>query len=146
MTTEEIKLRTREIQKMMGYKLVNLSDNYENFLYMDDNEENIIYSGGDAGYLTEDSVIPFFHDWNWLMKSVDYIEKLKYKVFIGWNMIVIQSPPLKKQTRTVVKVEFNDNNKKLSTFIAISDFAKLYNNNGLTEYSHIDIQKQVILI
>jgi len=133
MTTDEKKTRTREIQKMMGYKLVNLSDNY---VYMNDNEENIIYSGGDVDYLTEDSVIPFFHDWNWLMNSVDFVDKLNMEVSIINNECVIIDKKLTKEQeenpffiKPIVMGE--SENKKLSTFIAISDFAKLYNNNEL---------------
>jgi hypothetical protein len=135
MKIDEIKSRTKEIQKMMGYKLVNLSE-YENYVFMDNNEERIIYSGGYTDYLTKDSLIPFLDSWYWLMLVVDFIEKLNMQVSIIDNECAIINKKLtKKQKENPFFIEpivmGESENKKLSTFIAISDFAKLYNENKI---------------
>jgi hypothetical protein len=38
-----------------------------------DKNENIIYTGGYNDYLTKNSLIPFFLDWNSLMVAIDAI-------------------------------------------------------------------------
>lgn len=113
MIIDEIKSRTKEIQKMMGYKLVNLSE-YENYVFMDNNEERIIYSGGYTDYLTKDSLIPFLDSWYWLIINKKLTKKQKENPFFIEPIVMGESE-----------------NKKLSTFIAISDFAKLYNENKI---------------
>jgi hypothetical protein len=71
-----------------------------------------------------ESILQFDRDWNWLMEAVEFIEKIynNQPVYFGHNNCVIFSP---KTIRSKGK------DKKEAVFIAVSDFAKLYNEGKL---------------
>ena len=72
-----------------------------------------------------DKDLKFHSDWNWLMEAVEFIEKILYNnqpIHFGRNVCVIFSPK-------TIKSKGKD--KKEAVFIAVSDFAKLYNENKL---------------
>lgn len=64
--------------------------------------------------------LKFHSDWNWLMEAVEFIEKVynNQPIYFGHNNCVIFSPK-------TIKSKGKD--KKQAVFIAVSDFAQLYN-------------------
>jgi hypothetical protein len=107
MTQQEIQERNKQIALMLGYEI---SENEECFKLPNK-----------IGWI----ILEVFHsDWNWLMEAVDFIEKIynNQPIYFGHNDCVIFSPK-------TIKSKGKD--KKEAIFIAISDFAKLYNNKEL---------------
>jgi len=130
MTQQEIQERSEQIVLMLGYKI---AENKESF-------KSPNYNG-----LTILEI--FYSDWNWIMEAVEFIEIEKKYV-----IKTISSPTLSgkwtihtitilNNNRTLFKsgdvvVNFksdysNNQSKKEAVFIAVSDFAKLYNNKEL---------------
>jgi len=149
MTQQEIKERNKEIALMLGAEI---NDTLER-IYIDkmlDDElifHNISVNLSSYGWNGTRNIhyIPFnmlqFHsDWNWLMEAVEFIEKLKgMSIYIGKNrMNKLHSVEISYEDNTwqkrphIDKTIFIQNElKKEAVFIAVSDFAKLYNNKQL---------------
>jgi hypothetical protein len=66
-------------------------------------------------------------DWNWLMEAVEFIEKLNYNINIFHQDSLIE----KDNKFIVVTHAIKNKTKKESVFIAVSDFAKKFNNKEL---------------
>lgn len=70
--------------------------------------------------------LQFDSDWNWLMEAVEFIEKIySYKVKIESKGCIIY-----KNSNAVI-IHYSTESKLVAVFIAVSDFAKLYNNKEL---------------
>ncbi len=86
--------------------------------------------------MIETMSMQFHLDWNWLMEAVEFIERRGY----GY-VVEISGNPEKQfcaitkinSDHSIVRVGYSDEvfTKKESVFIAVSDFAKLYNNKEL---------------
>jgi hypothetical protein len=119
MTQQEIQERNKQIQKMLGWELINYPKNEENFVdyYLfvkkDENGNEIDRFDFDNYNIKKDETISFHSDWNWLMLSVEFI----------------QAKPLDKNTYNIWNMRLRTSKEAL--FIAVSDFAKLYNENKL---------------
>lgn len=73
-----------------------------------------------------DRDLKFHSDWNWLMEAVEFIEKIySYKVKIESKGCIIY-----KNSNAVI-IHYSTESKLVAVFIAVSDFAKLYNNKEL---------------
>jgi hypothetical protein len=119
MTTQE---RNKQIALMLGTKGMKEIVKQNNQHYPNDEE------------------LKFDGDWNWLMEAVEFIEKLKgMSIYIGKNrMNKLHSVEISYEDNTwqkrphIDKTIFIQNElKKEAIFIAVSDFAKLYNNKEL---------------
>jgi len=66
----------------------------------------------------------FLYDWNLLMEAVEFIEKSKYDVVTAKNSCGIW-------TGGKCHVDCKGTTKKEAVFIAVSDFAKKFNNKEL---------------
>jgi hypothetical protein len=138
MTQQEIKERNKEIALMLGLKPLQkpytgayqTSDSTYNPTFYHDRME------GESWYLYPQ----YDSDWNWLMEAVEFIEKLKgMSIYIGKNrMNKLHSVEISYEDNTwqkrphIDKTIFIQNElKKEAVFIAVSDFAKLYNNKQL---------------
>jgi hypothetical protein len=72
-------------------------------------------------------MLQFHSDWNWLMEAVEFIEKIdmsKFRVDICGKIVKID-------TSNEEIVWTSTTFKKEAVFIAVSDFAKRYNNKEL---------------
>ena len=134
MTPEEIKKRNEQILFMGGFKKYpklegsGLFTKKENTYYFD--------NGKKPNFLTKRWFIDAFNfqsNWNLLMQSVEFIENLKIPVNISSNHCVIQSKGTKdNEFNPITYVNCYGKDKLEAVYIAVSDFAKLYNNGEIT--------------
>jgi hypothetical protein len=141
MTTQE---RNKEIALMLNWKYVSSIDikekkysesifagwwsNIPNVYHVKVNRN--LYRGRGLNDLSFDS------DWNWLIEAVEFIEKLKMEVSIIQNecsIIDIEKAEKEENPFMIESVTkcFDGVDKKEAVFIAVSDFAKLYNEKKL---------------
>ena len=121
MTQQEIQERNKQIALMLGME----------------------YEPHSHTYRLNDMIctqLVFHSDWNWLMEAVYHLElKLVKPVNITQGMCTISRGYAGESKEPYVRVdkwrmgsrEFNYDYKKEAVFIAVSDFAKLYNNESL---------------
>jgi hypothetical protein len=133
MKPQEIQERNKQIALMLGKK-------YENNLI-------VIHCRNVCGVNPSGETwqeCSYHSDWNWLMESVEFIEKLKFntKACIHCNndRVYLKTYPAEYShsamftSITDSKVNFCyalEPTKKEAVFIAVSDFAKLYNEKKL---------------
>jgi hypothetical protein len=124
MTRIEVKQRNEEIARMLGYR--SATNSYSTWWF----HKN-------KGFKR----LTFHIDWNQLIKAIEFIEKFNtiidsntrqyYIVIINNNMCVVTSK-LYRNTDIISNYFYHDsvlnNVKKESVFIAVSNFAKFYNN------------------
>ena len=129
MTQQEIQERNKQIALMLDWVESNLSGIWYK---KDDTAINVVYSEH-TNYPHRG--LPFHRDWNWLMEAVEFIEKLQsdnfYMEFFwlnGPNVSLYQKHKQKGLILWETHGRFkNVETKKEAVFIAVSDFAKLYN-------------------
>ena len=145
MTPQEIQERNKQIALMLGLKP--LGRPYDGAFITDDNTDHsfrIFFNGlleGESWYQ-----YPEFHrNWNWLMEAVEFIEKLKFntKACIHCNIdrVYLNTYPIESSQYSAKFISITDSKinfcstkastKKEAVFIAVSDFAKLYNEKKL---------------
>jgi hypothetical protein len=97
--------------------------------------------------MIETRSMEFHSDWNWLMEVVEFIESKGFPFCVSWNEVTVTNLEafLKQketgecdilQPETIIHIYDAEDDKKIlskkeAVFIAISDFAKLYNNKEL---------------
>jgi hypothetical protein len=123
MKTEEIQERNVQIALMLGWiPYEGLNPRWRNSFETNGNSE--IFNK-----VVE--TLKFHSDWKWLMEAVDFIEDLS----------IIASVHIERQTCYIWKssedsnfesIEITAQSKQEATFIAVSDFAKLYNEEELS--------------
>jgi hypothetical protein len=112
METTEIQERNKQIALMLGYKTTWL--------------DKLFYTWK----------CRFLYDWNLLMETVEFIEKFKIEISIIKNecsIIDTEKAELEENPFMIEPISkcFDAETKKEAVFIAVSDFAKLYNNKEL---------------
>jgi len=128
MTQQEIQERNKQIALMLGLTPTKGFGSKKNQYFKKiDSDKTIIYNK-----------VLFHSDWNWLMEAVEFIEeKLKLKTVISNMGFGINNQYININRDVSIIDETIDNpskimgkssNKKEAIFIAVSDFAKLYNN------------------
>jgi hypothetical protein len=128
MTQQEIQERNKQIALMLGLKL--LGKPYLGAYSVDTITHNTSFyherMEGESWY-----VYPEYHsDWNWLMEAVDFIEKKGYSIDIHQNRAAIKDNfACNDKFEEIIKVSLSS--KKEAVFIAVSDFAKFYNEGKL---------------
>ena len=126
MTQQEIQERNKQIALMLGWTYNNSTDRWN---------EDMLH---DYSYVED---LKFHRDWCWLMETVEFIEeKLKLETVIS-NMGFGSNNQYININRGISVInETYDNpskimgkasTKKEAVFIAVSDFAKLYNEGKL---------------
>lgn len=127
MTQQEIQERNKQIALMLGMKIEGT--------YITNRKEfnSLLHSIEDT--------LKFHSDWNWLMEAVEFIEnKLKLGTVISNMGFGINNQYININRGVSIVDETIDNpskimgkssTKKEAVFIAVSDFAKLYNNKEL---------------
>jgi hypothetical protein len=135
MTQEEIQERNKQIALMLGKKYQNnkIVIHYNN-----------ICGVNPTGETWQDCL--YHSDWNWLMEAVEFIEsKIIYTIKIistptisqRWYMYTVQiyntrSATLLTQGEKIIEIQslyHKNQSKKETVFIAVSDFAKILNEN-----------------
>jgi hypothetical protein len=141
MTQQEIQERNKQIALMLGWKEATLE--YKLKWCNVPTEEGLkrISQDFSVPILMKEKTYPLFNsslrwliDWNWLMEAVDFIEKLGFNTdsyspvqglvednfyeFNIWNKI---NP----------EIQGRGNTNKEAVFIAVSDFAHIFNNKEL---------------
>jgi hypothetical protein len=126
MTPQEIQERNKQIALMLGY--VNTTPADKDF-----NIFEYPTKFGAIPKMIETMSMKFHSDWNWLMEAVEFIEKVKDEQGYG-NMVNIWVNGCNVcENNAGYKIIENifASTKKEAVFIAVSDFAKLYNEKKL---------------
>jgi hypothetical protein len=125
MTQDEIQERNKQIALMLNIKIEQCYPENKDY-----KQHGIVYTlekefaeNVNSVFLSV-SELKFHKDWRWIMEAVEFIEKVynNQPIYFGHNNCVIFSPK-------TIKSKGND--KKEAVFIAVSDFAKLYNEKKL---------------
>ena len=127
MTQEEIQQRNEQIALLLGWRKHKLERNW--FW----NKKKMTYYRG-PNKVTWNTIrvyieyFKFHSDWNWLMEAVEFVKKTS-----GISMV---QGPVKKPTCVIhlgdlKALSGQSNTLKEAAFIAVSDFAKLYNDKKL---------------
>jgi hypothetical protein len=130
MKTKEIQDRNKQIalmlgaftKEMMGINAWVLQEDELN-LSFDRFDEKIFSNNGGSSWKIKD--LKFHSDWNWLHEAIDFILKTNQTIISLNNCEIYMYKNGQKPINIGAK------NTKLATFIAVSDFAKLYNNKEL---------------
>jgi hypothetical protein len=133
MTQPEIQECNKQIALMLGWKEHKLENNW-----FWGKKEMTYYKGFDkVNWSTPRVYIKYFKfhsNWNWLMEAVEFIEKLGYESLLGGSEYYYPEKGM-RYIKSFIKDDINifqeSKDKKEATFIAVSDFAKLYNNKEL---------------
>ena len=119
MTQQEIQERNEKIAIMLGWKTISQLEEI--------NEENEHLK--DCYFLPHTELVfwsvenlKFHRDWDWLMEAVEFIESRGYEIDIFANCVEICTTPDEDYVSEAV-----GKTKKEAVFLAVSDFAKLYN-------------------
>jgi hypothetical protein len=116
MKEKEIKERNKQIALMLD---------------LNHDEEAVVFNMHSYSW----DMLIFHKDWNWLMEAVEFIEKLNgycYSVYTLKNTCqVFKHYNTGKQKLVSSTIYSRKLTKKEAVFIAVSDFAKLYNENKL---------------
>jgi len=110
MTQQEIQERNKEIALMLSYKTTWL--------------DKLFYTWK----------CRFLYDWNLLMEAVEFIEKLGYESLLGSSEYYYPEKGMRHIQHFIkddLTIYHESKDKKEAVFIAVSDFAKLYNNKEL---------------
>lgn len=140
MTQEEILNYNKKCTKFLGYKC-SINELYElpNMMTFKPKKGNNLCRTAKICTLDE---MEFHNDWNWIMESVEFIERLynhpnkEIQVHIKAGEVCIFSMPYFLENNYYKEVYYLGegylNSSKIeAVFIAVSDFAKLYNEGKL---------------
>ena len=118
LTQEEIQERNEQIALMLGSEKKNHGQFYYwTYDHLNYDPIKILGSWWVSGNFE------FHSDWNWLMKAVEIVESKGYDVFINGLYCRITDSGMSD-----FEIESGEVlSKKDAVFIAVSDFAKLYN-------------------
>jgi len=116
MTPQEIQERNKQIALMLGWERHNHASY---FTWTKQNSKDHIY----------ESILQFHLDWNWLHEAVEFIERLSVHHMVETN----RSSCVIYNGKNIITANYfkADKTKKEAVFIAVSDFAKLYNEKKL---------------
>jgi hypothetical protein len=126
MTSQEIQERNKQIALMLNIKIEqcypeNKDHKQHGIVYTLEKEfaENV-----NSVFLSV-SELKFHKDWRWLMEAVEFIERLSVHHMVETN----RSSCVIYNGRNIITANYfkADKTKKEAVFIAVSDFAKLYN-------------------
>jgi hypothetical protein len=123
MTQQEIQERNKQIALMLGWTL----KSYPTYISSPFHSRSVWWSPGTTKTFCCIEGEEFFHsDWTWLMEAVEFIESRGYEIDIFANCVEICTTPDEDYVSEAV-----GKTKKEAVFIAVSDFAKLYNERKL---------------
>ena len=133
MTPQEIQERNKQVALMLGWSYIKDGDSW-----VADLSNQVFYTG---------NKLIFQLDWNWLMQAVEFIEsKMLYSIKINSSPTISSrwlSHTIQIQNANFVDIasntfiikyqsDYSQGQTKIeAVFIAVSDFAKLYNDKKL---------------
>lgn len=120
METTEIQERNKQIALMLGY--INTTPTDKDFNIFENKEKPF----SAIPKMIETRSMEFHSDWNWLMEAVEFVESRGYEIDIFANCVEICTTPDEDYVSEAV-----GKTKKEAVFVAVSDFAKLYNEKKL---------------
>ena len=123
METTEIQERNKQIALMLGKKYKNNS-----IVIHYDNVCGVNPTGATW------QVCLYHSDWNWLMEAIEFIEKLGYESLLGSSEYYYPEKGMRHIQHFIkddLTIYHESKDKKEAVFIAVSDFAKLYNEKKL---------------
>ena len=138
----EIQERNKDIALMLGWidndgdlivpKHLSIGYDYGEWATTKKIQNDEVYKGFCDTHYINVTDTGFSTNWNWLMEAVEFIEKQKMEVsiieaecaIIDTEKALLEENPF--MVEPICKC-FDGETKKESTFIAVSDFAKLYN-------------------
>jgi hypothetical protein len=122
MTQQQIQERNEQIALMLGLTPTKGFGSKKNEYFKKiDGDKTIMYNK-----------VLFHSDWNWLMEAVEFIDKLSnYFIQIEEKSCYVYDISKFDNSQTNAFIIKDGKTKKESIFIAVSDFAKLYNNKEL---------------
>jgi hypothetical protein len=128
MTQQEKQERSEQIALMLGWIYNSFNDRW--------NED----MSHDYSFLRMDE-LNFHSDWNWIMEAVEFIEKVGFYSKISGCATSIcnycwfdeggDSGSFVNNRKVIGYNSKNYQNKKETVFIAVSDFAKIYNDDKI---------------
>lgn len=146
MKQQEIQSRNREIALMLGFKYVKTKKSYNiekvndtNSIFHNASIDNDTYEYNirllkNIHYIYEID-LAFHLDWNWLMEAKRFAERKGLDISIRGHEVMVYSPFRKfyhiRLVEPKLDADVDDSSIIEAVFIAVSDFAKLYNNKEL---------------
>ena len=132
MTSKETQERNREIALMLGWSLVE----YPTHMKSPFHGRSVWWSPGTTKTFCCFEGKEFFHsDWTWLMGAKRFAEKNGFDISIRGFDIMVYRPFRKRYNVRLVEpkldADVDDSSITEAVFIAVSDFAKLYNEGKL---------------
>jgi len=116
MTQQEIQERNKQIAKMLG---------------LNHDEEAVVFNMQSYSW----DMLRFDSDWNWLMKAKRFAERKGFDISIRGHDIMVYRPFRQHYNVRLVEpkldADVDDSSITEAVFIAVSDFAKLYNEGKL---------------
>jgi len=138
MTQQEIQERNKQIALMLGAEIQNklkriyidkMIDNESTFHNMSVDLNTYEWNGTKNIHYIPFDMLQFHSDWNWLMEAVEFIDKLNnYFIQIEEKSCYVYDISKFDNSQTNAFIIKDGKTKKEAVFIAVSDFAKLYNN------------------
>jgi hypothetical protein len=127
MTQQEIQERNEQIALLLGY--INTTSTDKDFNIFENKEKPF----SAIPKMIETMSMCFHSDWNWLMESIKFIE---HELEHSYSVDIVnknQCEIVENGEKYICGYGFDTvNNSKIeAVFIAVSDFAKLYNNKEL---------------
>jgi hypothetical protein len=122
MEQQEIQERNNQIALMLGWKI---TDGIISYIPEESSFQH------EVGY-SASGFLQFHSDWSWLMESVEFIDKLSnYFIQIEEKSCYVYDISKFDNSQTNAFIIKDGKTKKEAVFIAVSDFAKLYNEKKL---------------
>lgn len=123
MTQQEIQERNKQIALMLGKKLISKNE----FIMLGENA----YTGNNAKIkwaIIE--YLAYHNNWNWLMEAVEFIERTNIVITFFYECQILKyQGTIGKHNPPIIWTQGKD--KREAIFLAVSDFAKKYNNGEL---------------
>jgi histidinol phosphatase-like PHP family hydrolase len=124
MKQDELNKRNSDIALMLGY--INTTPTDKDFNIFE-NEENLLLS---IPKMIETMSMQFHSNWNWLLEAVEFVEKIGETNEMYGTLVEITTTYVKIGS-FVIDFKLTPMCKKQGVFIAVSDFAKKFNNKEL---------------
>jgi hypothetical protein len=129
MTQKEIQERNKEIALMLGWNIVSFPTSMStpfhgrSIWFKNDSEK----SGQSVCEVGEE----YFHkSWDWLMEAVEFIKSINAVFWFPDSFCIKEDRTI--SSKTIVQTHFKlPKEEKEAVFIAVSNFAKLYNEKKL---------------
>lgn len=127
---EIIKVNNRELQKLLGWELINLNEDpadedYDLWIFKNKHTKDT-WSGGDSSYINKDDTLPFDCDWCWLMSAFVYVNNMEEGYGLKYNIDQCQVILYVSGEPKIIS-EYWCDGEQLCIYLCLVEFAKYYN-------------------